>query len=468
MSALMVGAGLTVAANATYFAIRRIPRSQWKALAWVSTFTFFFWQWGAWSLGQSWIGWTLSAAIACAVAVAVGRVAERWFVRIGLFVISATLLATMTGLIVLDLINAPEETLTVPATPELGAPVQTPDVLLIVFDAYARADILGAEYGFDNRPFLQELEDLGFSVSESSNANYTMTHGSISSLLTMNYLESSSGYINNSDLDVFESMVSGLNPTVELFQDAGYTYVHASADNWVNYCSGVEDICLPGPLLDQTAFTLLTKTPIGPLLYPISGDPTTALDRVRIEQLRDWRAFSATLGEQPRFVYMHLGLPHPPVFLDAECRLRVEPSFAGQRLNDLQMSDTEVETRKAAYVEQVKCANDTIRQFVDQLNGDEVVIITSDHGPDSHGLPIGNQADWTPQRIFERMGTFTAMRVPEGCAATDDPDLQLVNVFRGVFTCLYDTSELPPLESRYYGVGFGGPIVNLEDPDAAG
>ncbi len=68
-----------------------------------------------------------------------------------------------------------------------GAPA--PDVYYIILDAYTRADVLQDVFGYDNQPFLDQLEALGFRVAEDSRSNYALTRLSLSSSLNMNYLE---------------------------------------------------------------------------------------------------------------------------------------------------------------------------------------------------------------------------------------------------------------------------------------
>ena len=51
----------------------------------------------------------------------------------------------------------------------------TPDIYLILLDAYPRTDSLASYFGFDNRPFIGELERLGFEEAKDSHSNYNAT-----------------------------------------------------------------------------------------------------------------------------------------------------------------------------------------------------------------------------------------------------------------------------------------------------
>ena len=63
-----------------------------------------------------------------------------------------------------------------------------PDVYYIVFDRYAGETTLRRFYNYDNTPFLEALEERGFSVAHDSWANYFKTSPSMFSTLTMEHI----------------------------------------------------------------------------------------------------------------------------------------------------------------------------------------------------------------------------------------------------------------------------------------
>lgn len=71
--------------------------------------------------------------------------------------------------------------------PPAGQPL--PDVYVIIMDAYERDDVLRELHGYDNSPFLQALEQMGFYVACGSLSNYRHTELSLSSLLNMDYVQ---------------------------------------------------------------------------------------------------------------------------------------------------------------------------------------------------------------------------------------------------------------------------------------
>ncbi len=65
----------------------------------------------------------------------------------------------------------------------------SPDIYYIILDLYTRSDVLERDYGFDNRPFLEALKDLGFQTAVCASSNYGGTELSLASSLNMDYLD---------------------------------------------------------------------------------------------------------------------------------------------------------------------------------------------------------------------------------------------------------------------------------------
>jgi len=63
-----------------------------------------------------------------------------------------------------------------------------PDIYLIILDEYASLKTIKEEWGYDNGPFAEFLEDSGFFVSKKSEARYSQTLENMASLLNIEYL----------------------------------------------------------------------------------------------------------------------------------------------------------------------------------------------------------------------------------------------------------------------------------------
>lgn len=69
----------------------------------------------------------------------------------------------------------------------LGTEQGRPDIYYILLDGYTREDMLKANFGFDNSPFINALEKRGFYVADKANSNYAHTHFSVPSTFNLQH-----------------------------------------------------------------------------------------------------------------------------------------------------------------------------------------------------------------------------------------------------------------------------------------
>jgi hypothetical protein len=462
--AIFVGTAVTASLLLLYWLARRFIPSGWSALAVTSALAVSFWHSRSIDIPGP-LGWAVSLLIAGLIIAAAYKYSEQRLFKVASFVGSATLAGTLLLLIAVDTMSTPESVVTAQNPIGSVSLTSTPDLYLIVLDGYGRADVMADRYQHDNSDFLAELEARHFQVANASSSNYTITHLALPSLLNMSYMSKPFDYMHNSDLVRLARITSGDNRMVQILKDHGYTYVHGDSDHWFNTCGEAVDICFPGPILDVTSHALLSETPVGGLIYPTSGDPTTALNRLRINQMTSWSE-SRPEVDGPLFVFLHLVLPHPPLFLDSNCEVRIDDRLDGRLLNDGTFEANEIDVRKEGWVEQVRCANKTVLEFLDQLGEDAVVVITSDHGPDSAFIiDTSDPRDLTPDRLGERLPNLTSVRLPGSCDDALPEDIHTVNLMRVVLGCLSD-QQIAHLDDQYFAATFGGSIVELDYSNA--
>ena len=85
--------------------------------------------------------------------------------------------------------SAPTEVAAAPASNVITAPGNLPDVYYIILDSYGRQDNLLKDYKLDNSEFIRQLEGMGFVVPTCAQSNYDHTVYSLTSSLSMSYLE---------------------------------------------------------------------------------------------------------------------------------------------------------------------------------------------------------------------------------------------------------------------------------------
>ncbi|MFP3854755.1 MAG: sulfatase-like hydrolase/transferase [Anaerolineales bacterium] len=335
-----------------------------------------------------------------------------------------------------------------PATGEpisLQAPEDSPDVYYIIFDAYARSDVLKESWGIDNSDFLAELEALGFEVTECSQSNYAQTELAFASTLNMAYLDDlGENFLPNRDDRtelrplIKESLVR------QLLQEQGYRTI---AFNTGYPFSELRDadiyttLELAGFATGMTGFEgLLLRSSAGLILF----DSAQLLPRFLLPEaepgIRQHRARALLVldtleqmdqFDSPKFVFAHIISPHLPFVFGPGGEARVEPEFRGE-------DEERQEWYRQGYQDQIAYLNDRIIPMLESIlessDTPPVIILQGDHGPEE-----GSSRD--------RMSILNAYYLPEGGVDAIYPEITPVNSFRLVFNQAFG-ADLPLLPDR--------------------
>ena len=362
----------------------------------------------------------------------------------------------------------PEALLAAPAAParlETGAAAR--DVYYIVFDRYASADQLAAVYGFDNGPFLRQLEANGFYVVDNAVANYPRTPHSLASSLNMAYLDGIGDHVGRAHADwvpIYRLMQD--NRVARLLKQSGYRFVHfgswweptrasSLADETVNWRDRPE---MARELLDRTLFGRLGDY-IG---LDALDDRQHQCERVRLKFDR----LTSLAGEPgPKFVFAHFLVPHPPFVLDREGRC-LDASVAAGR------------SRRDNYLDQLAYVNAQVLELIAAIRAQAerapIIVIQADEGPWPERLArdeiyfLGRDispADWTEANraeLREKMRILNALSLPDGGAAALYDGITPVNTFRVIFNHYFGT-DLPLLPDRNYVFESGKEIYRFTD-----
>lgn len=334
------------------------------------------------------------------------------------------------------------------------AAMKKPDVYLMVFDAYARGDMLKQYNQLDNTAFLDALKSRGFLVSDQARSNYMYTRLSLSSFLNMQYLDDEiKEFGDNPPRGAINPMLREFE-VARRFKQLGYTYRHIGGYWHVTRSSPLadENVSYLPSFIEEFAFVFIEGTALHPFLkaMPIYGD----WFQPGVVHLQQFKGIAKPAGEKgPVFTFAHVLAPHSPYVFDRH----------GIKGADTSLTKFE---RPLEYAEQVRYLNEQILKIVDEIvrvsGPDAIILVHGDHGARSQG-----QLGGTPEQNREQMATFAAYRVPDVAKAAIYPGMSLVNNWRVVFSTVFGAKDLPLLPDRTF---YSDPdlIYDLEEIDLDG
>jgi hypothetical protein len=386
-------------------------------------------------------GWLLGAWAAMAVgAVALAARAGRWLATLtrGLNAAAVVLVALNLATAVTGAVEGGATTASAPGGLIALRGDGGPDVYYIVMDRYGSAETLRERFGFDNTPFLTELERRGFYVADRSLANYPKTSHSLAASLNLGYL----GFLT----ETAGRGSDDWNPVYGLLQDfraaralqaAGYTYVHIGSRWDPTRADPAADVNEVSSGMSEFSQVLYGSTLLSPLarhtgVLAESLDPRERERRRILFQFERLAAARSSPG--PTLVFAHLLLPHEPYLFEADGDPVSEAEDAERGLG-----------RK--FIDQVRYANRRLLELLDHLlsgpPGDRpVILLQADEGPHPQGyLADEVHYDWTrasTDALREKLGILNAYYLPGvtdagGAHRVLYPEISPVNSFRVVF-----------------------------------
>jgi hypothetical protein len=342
-----------------------------------------------------------------------------------------------------------------PNTLPLQAPANPPDVYYIILDRYAGVDTLRDVYGFDNEPFLRELEKRGFTVARRAWANYYKTFLSVYSSLSMDAIrkedlgESKAPYNSKS----LHAALRGHLTLPASLKAIGYDYIHLAS--WPEPTSQNVDADVTLRFQDSTEFSgALASTTFLSVFSPpaveagIAGDQeTTSVELARDSTLYTFDRLAETVERPgPNYVFAHILVPHPPYIFDADGTFLTQ-EFVQSRPETVN------------YVDQLEFANRRVITVIDRLLSDPtdpVIVLQSDEGPrPERFVEEGTRFDWlsaTDEEISQKFGILNAIHLPGGIDPRDygfTDRTSPVNNFRIVFNAVFG-ANLPLREDMTY------------------
>lgn len=336
-------------------------------------------------------------------------------------------------------------------------PVNRPDVYYIILDMYPREDILLNDFDFDNSQFIEILRKVGFYIADCTLSNYAQTQLSLASSLNYDYLDNLGNKFVPGSQDRTELDQLILHSKVRSFLDLiGYTTVSLSAyaplqwpDADIYYSTdpskipSAKQIALISPFealfIKNTAGRALINLDIleqsdvvKDAKYPFKDHINQQLYILnKISQIKEVAG--------PKFVFIHIQIPHPPFVFQANGDLVNNPPpfpSAGYFIEEAYWH--------GLFRDQVTYLNSRLIPILESLinnSGDQpIIILQGDHGPNSSN----------------RNAVLNAFYVNQTTKNALFPSISPVNTFRIIFNSYFD-SQIPIIPDRSYYSDYSNP-----------
>jgi len=237
-----------------------------------------------------------------------------------------------------------------------------PDIYFIVLDAHTSANSLKQYWDYDESGFIDSLKKLGFFVADSSRSLTKATRSSTASTFE---LSRDSVFMKLSENNLIK--IINENTVTSLLNKAEYTIYNLTPF----YFNNIKPAYKFGWFYDQE--TILEKFfSASMFIFVIKHIEDINFYKTNLKILEKIESISRTVKDNPKFVFAHIMLPHPPYNFDRDGNL-----FPWYRMYFSAYSS-------AGYLEQLigsdKIYLEFIRKIIKNTSGKSIIIIQADHG----------------------------------------------------------------------------------------
>jgi hypothetical protein len=463
-SEVLLPMGVSVGATlALMLAIGAISH-RWAAAALTSTLllVLFFtygmaWQWLGTMLGRRWIllgVWLLLAIVWLVLIWRFRGLADR--LTLPLNVAVGLALAFNLVVIAAFVLNIrPTVAHTGSGVTASGDPVtvtKRPDIYWIIAEEYGSQSVIKDDFGYDNSPFLEALQDRGFYIASHSTANYLKTAPSIDSARNLTYLDIEALRDEaKSDGDwgpIYRALQSPFE-VLQFLDNLDYRFIYAG-----------------------TFWAPLAKHPLAEINYVYDQATSEFLQVLQgatilraFEDLGPAAPFDWRLDRYNQTLYELRSLSHAstlagPKFIQTQLALNHEPYVFHPDGSFITADDANSLTHAQQYVEQLKYTNTQLLAWVDQLldvpaDQRPIIVLLADEGPWPNGYREDEVGfDWTTASasdLKQKFGILNAVYLPGKTAKEVGfyDTISEVNEFRVIFNAYFGL-KLPLLPDRNY------------------
>ena len=335
------------------------------------------------------------------------------------------------------------------ATPSDRVPEMSrhPDIVLVILDGYTSLPVVRELFGYEDPNLQSDLAAHGFELIAPVFSAYPMTHLSVSSLLDLEYTSNDARSMVTEDGRSLSQVIGGANRLVEILSGNDYRTTMVEPGWHMSTCGDRIDVCVSDPFIDEGVGAVLSQGLAWSLMESSTGSAFThgarhAMDRTLAN------AVEAGHNQVPDFLFAHVLVPHPPLYLDAACTVVPDRRLDGINMGVAGASPETARIRLEGYANQVRCVDSFVRALAQELAGtDSLVVVVGDHGSDVMGQLSTVPDDWSEPQILERMSVFLAVKAPPRCDGVSS--LVTVPLFRSLVACAGGL-DLGPIEERAY------------------
>lgn len=321
--------------------------------------------------------------------------------------------------------------------------LKKPDVYFIVMDEYSGSTALKQYFNYHNNGIEDSLRSRNFFVAASPKANYPVTLMSMASVFTMDTIYWLQGRTQTEakDYSIAREIISN-SEVPSLFRGLGYKFYNYSIFPIANEPQIMDVGFIPVKLdliISKTFVNRIKRDFIWRKFISESGSTNVMTEhyrRIYEGELNKIFSLTLTAAEQktaePKFVYAHLLMPHPPFLYDST-GAETKGNFKGDGYTEQGYKD--------AYLQYLVYTNKVIWQLVkdiqDKTKGQAVILLASDHGfrrlPKHRESPVS----WA--------NNFLSAYIPGNNYHSFHDSMTNINLFPAVFNSIFNTklSMLP-------------------------
>jgi hypothetical protein len=275
----------------------------------------------------------------------------------------------------------------------------TPDIYYIIPDTYAREDAL-LTLGFDNSEFINALTSKGFYVAGCSQSNYFFTSLSLASSLNMDYIPELDSRFQpgNPDQSILDGLIKHskvrtfleeLDYSIVAFYTGYYWSSWQDADVYLMSGIGTNYLLMnryltpfEAQFIKTTAIIIMTdfQSILLPEFYERVNFPYYDHIQRQLYVLDELKNIPEM--KSPKFVFVHLLLPHYPYVFASDGNLLDDPGYwSNPQVDDYPINE---EYFRKGYTQQVSYLNQRLIEIVDILiarsKNPPIIILQGDTG----------------------------------------------------------------------------------------